>query len=275
MTVDWSPHGVTSLYAHIGHELAGEDTIGALAAVSRAAVRRVPGADWASVTQGRGGSFDTVAATDDAAATTDRIQYELRSGPCVDAVLHDGVFRTDDLVVDGRWPEFARRASTETGVRSMLSFRLFIEDDDMIAGLNLYSTHEAAFDDDAQLMGTLIASHGALAVTAAAARSRADHLQRALISRTEIGIAMGVLMARHKVTRDQAFDLLRIASQHSNRKVADLAHDVAGTGTLDLPASVGRSAGRPRRSGPRTGAATRHRRHPASPDRDRDRRNGT
>ena len=48
----------------------------------------------------------------------------------------------------------------------------------------------------------------------------------------DIGCAMGVLMATHKVTREQAFDLLRMASQHAHRKLADIAAEVADTGTL-------------------------------------------
>lgn len=41
-------------------------------------------------------------------------------------------------------------------------------------------------------------------------------------------------MATHKVTREQAFDMLRIASQNSHRKLRDIAVEVADTGTLDL-----------------------------------------
>jgi hypothetical protein len=47
---------------------------------------------------------------------------------------------------------------------------------------------------------------------------------------------MDVLMTKHKITRSsQAFDLLRVASQNTNRKLADVATEVGGTGTLDLP----------------------------------------
>ena len=45
-------------------------------------------------------------------------------------------------------------------------------------------------------------------------------------------MAMGVLMARHHVTRDEAFAMLRRTSQDSNRKVADVAADVVDTGQL-------------------------------------------
>ena len=59
-----------------------------------------------------------------------------------------------------------------------------------------------------------------------------ENLQRALLSNREIGVAMGVLMTRHHVTRDQAFGLLRMASQNSNRKLHDVALEVTDTGAL-------------------------------------------
>ena len=47
---------------------------------------------------------------------------------------------------------------------------------------------------------------------------------------------MGVLMARYRLTREQALDLLRITSQRSNRKLRDIATEVADTGILrDIP----------------------------------------
>lgn len=47
------------------------------------------GTEWASITEGRNGRFATVAATNDEARAVDGIQYELRSGPCVDAATKD------------------------------------------------------------------------------------------------------------------------------------------------------------------------------------------
>ena len=226
----------------------------------------MPGAEWASITRGRGGSFETVAATDAVAHQVDQIQYELGTGPCVDAILQETVFCTGDLGADRRWPEFGRRAVAAAGVQSMLSFRLFPEDedDDLIAGLNLYSRQRDAFDDEAQTVGTLLATHGALAVSAAAAPERAAHLQRALLTNREIGVAIGVLMTQHKITGRQAFDLLRIASQNTNRKLADIAVEVGDTGTLDLPGPAApdrrRTAARasPRRAGAEGAAAPDH-----------------
>ena len=235
MTFDPSAPGLATLFADIGRQLAAhERTADALAAVVEISVLRVPGAEWASVTRGRNGSFETIASTDAAATRADGIQYELRSGPCVDAILQETVFRTGDLGADPRWPEFGRRA-IGLGVRSMLSFRLFLENVDLTAGLNLYATTREAFDDTSQTVGTLLATHGALAISAAAARELAAHLQQALTTNRDIGVAMGVLMNQYKITRNQAFDLLRVASQNTNRKLAQVAADVGDTGALNLP----------------------------------------
>jgi hypothetical protein len=240
VTLDQSPEGLATIYAEIGRQLdAHGRTADALAAVARTAVARVPGSDWASITRGRDGSFETVASTDATATDVDNIQYELGSGPCVDTILQDTVFRTGSLGTDPRWPKFGQRAVAEAGVHSMMSFRLFLEDDDLIAGLNFYSTGTDAFDDAAQTVGTLLATHGALAISAAAARERAAQLERALTTNRTIGVAMGVLMNEYKIPRSQAFDLLRVASQHANRKLADIAADVADTGALDLPGRTG------------------------------------
>jgi len=253
VTFDESVPGLATLFGDIGRELAVHDkTASALAAVAETSVLRVPGAEWASVTRGRDGSFETVASTDPAAVRADSIQYELGAGPCVDAILRQTVFRIADLAFDPRWPDFGRRAVDTVGVRSMLSFRLFLEDEDLqAAGLNLYSTRTDAFDDTAQTIGTLMATHGALAISAAAARERAAHLQRAMLTNREIGVAMGVLMNQHKVTRRQAFDLLRVASQNTNRKLADIAVKVGDTGILDLPGHTAAARRSPRSAPPR------------------------
>lgn len=59
------------------------------------------------------------------------------------------------------------------------------------------------------------------------------NLQAALDSNREIGAAMGILMATHRISQPQAFDLLRTASQCSNRKLRDVASEVVLMGMLD------------------------------------------
>jgi GAF domain-containing protein len=210
----------------------------AVYAITQLAVAVVPGAEEASISEGHEGRFRTLASAGDMALAGDRIQYELLSGPCVDAMVDDTVFRTGNIAEDTRWPVFGARAYAEAGVVSMLSLRLFLEGDDRIAALNLYSTRIDAFDDDDEVIATVAATHCAFALQATVARQRVANLERALDSNRQIGMAMGILMATHRITGDDAFALLRIASQNGNRKLAAVADEVIHTGALELPRSA-------------------------------------
>jgi AmiR/NasT family two-component response regulator len=64
----------------------------------------------------------------------------------------------------------------------------------------------------------------------AAATAHAEDLQRALVSNRRIGMAMGILMERHRVTEEQAFDQLRDLSQRRNIKLRDVAEQLIYTG---------------------------------------------
>lgn len=241
MSGAFTPSELSSLFADLGERLtAPQDGNAALRALAEMAVDKVPGAQFAGLTVGRANRpFATVAATDERVEKIDALQYELGSGPCVDAVIANIIFNAGDLRVDDRWPEFSSRAFETTGILSMLSIRLYTESDlNMIAGLNMYSVQPDAFDAASETIAVLLATHGSLAVGRAAAREQARNLLIGLKNSREIGIAMGIIMAHAKVTRDQAFDLLRIVSQHTHRKVAEIATEIADTGALpDLPAA--------------------------------------
>lgn len=64
------------------------------------------------------------------------------------------------------------------------------------------------------------------------ARQLITNLERALRTSRTIGAAVGILMERHKVTQNEAFAILATSSQHSNRKLADLAEEIVYSGTL-------------------------------------------
>lgn len=223
---------IAETFAKLGSELGSMGPTDTLDAVARIAVERVPGAKWASISSYVHGRFRTVAATDDVARRADAIQYAVGSGPCIDAIIDDALYRPRDLRHDGRWPEFGTRVSRELGMRSMLSYRLGREVGDGIDGLNIYSDEVGGFTEQSELVGLMLATHGALAAALSAHQEQVENLQRALLSNREIGVAMGVLMTRHHVTRDQAFGLLRMASQNSNRKLHDVALEVTDTGAL-------------------------------------------
>jgi hypothetical protein len=227
------------LYVEVGARLRRAGTTDdVLAELGRLAGELAPHADHASTSRRRGRGFVTIGATSDVPPNVDRIQYELGHGPCVDAVLSRRLFNATDLRTDPRWPEFGRRAAETTGILSMLAFRLFSEDEktaELLAGLNLYAAKPYAFDEADETAVILLSTHGALALAAADQRAQAEGLAAAQQSNRTIGVATGIVMTRLLVTRDQAFDLLRISSQNTNRKLRDVAQDVIDTGRLDLP----------------------------------------
>jgi hypothetical protein len=225
---------IAEMFAELGEQLLSPLAESHFDALTRVAVARVAGAQSASVTTLRGGRFRTESATDDLSRRGDALQYELGSGPCIDAIVDATVYHPVDLRRDRRWPEFGRRVHADLGVASMVSFRLngdFLSEE-MIAGLNLYSDQPDAFTPSAVGIGSLLATHGAVAIAAELNRHRAVNLEHALTTNREIGVAMGVLMTRYRLTRRQAIDLLRITSQRSNRKLHDIAVEVGDTGVL-------------------------------------------
>lgn len=210
-------------------------------AVAEVAVRQIAGARWASITRASAGRFWTEVATHETARRADEVQYALASGPCVDAIRDDTTHQLGDLRrARGRWPDFAQRAGTDLGVGSVASCSMVVlpvDDDHAQSSLNVYSDVPEAFDDVAVRYVETLARYGEFLALVTDDRYRIHHLRQALATNREIGIAIGMLMARRRVNRQQAFDLLRVASQHSNRKLRDIAAQVVDTGVLPgLPA---------------------------------------
>jgi hypothetical protein len=132
------------------------------------------------------------------------------------------VFEIADMREEVRWPVFAARAASETPVRSMLSFRLY-DDRRTVGALNLYAKDLKAFDEADHQVGGVFAAYAALALTNA---REVDGLRQGLESRTVIATAKGMLMAREGISDDEAFAILRRASQRMNVKLRDVAQRV-------------------------------------------------
>jgi transcriptional regulator with GAF, ATPase, and Fis domain len=202
--------------------LAQHDVQETLQKIVELAVDTVEGCDHAGVSILTGKKVDTPAASDDVPRRVDAIQYETGQGPCLDAIRDHEVFETGDLGRERRWPSFASRAQRETGITSMICFRLFVNGD-TLGALNLYSKAADAFDDESRTVGLVFAAHAAVALSSA---MHDEQLEEALRSRDVIGQAKGILMAREGVSADQAFEMLRRASQRLNVKLRDVAGSV-------------------------------------------------
>ena len=164
------------------------------------AVRGIPGAEHASMTVVDGSrSPRTTAQSDDLPYQWDQLQYQYGEGPCLEAAVTNGFELVSDLRTENRWPLFARAIVDQTPVRSMLSFRLFLTEQNR-AALNLYATRAGAFTDESTAAGSMFAAYSSMALLAAARNDQANHLIRALETNREIGVAMGILMANGQVT---------------------------------------------------------------------------
>jgi AmiR/NasT family two-component response regulator len=65
-------------------------------------------------------------------------------------------------------------------------------------------------------------------------REKIANLEIALVNARRIWAAMGILIERRKISDEDAFDLLRMASQRTHRKLRDVAEDLIFTGTFDV-----------------------------------------
>jgi ANTAR domain/GAF domain len=194
------------------------------------AVATIDGCDFAGVLLANDDRVTTVAASDAIVIQLDDIQFDTGEGPCLDVARVGGTSYAADLVDDERWPHFGP-AAADAGIRSALAFRL---SDEPVSALNLYARLPAAFGATDRAKGVIFATLAGLALDVAG--SRADNvllmtnLHEALKTRELIGQAQGILIERERITGDQAFDVLRRASQHLNVKVREVARTLVETG---------------------------------------------
>jgi GAF domain-containing protein len=197
-----------------------------LTEVTTLAARNIPGAESTSITLIRGDKAFTAAHHGEMALAADEMQYERGYGPCMDAGRGGVVLRIDDMETEERWPDYTARVR-EVGVRSSLSIPLPYQGN-AIGALNNYSSQKEAFATPESLAAALeVADAVAVAVANADAHDRlgeqARNLRLAMESRAVIEQAKGVLMAQRHIDAEQAFDVLREASQRYNRKLRDIA----------------------------------------------------
>lgn len=198
--------------------------------IASLAVHVVPGTEAAAVLVMREHrSPVTAAATDEAIGRLDALQCGLGEGPGIDAMHQLDVVSAPDLRTQERWPAFVADAEC-LGYRSLLSTRLSLAPGHRGA-LTLAATAAGGLDDAGQA-ATVFASYASVALSGFLQRNRALHLERALATNRDIGIAIGILMARDLCTRDEAFARLRSASQYLHRRLREVAEDVIETGVL-------------------------------------------
>jgi hypothetical protein len=194
-------------------------------------VETVDGCDYAGIFVLDGTEVTTPVHSDPVVLEVDALQHRSDEGPCLEAVTQHHTCYADELGEDSRWPRFGPEAAA-AGIRSALAVALSANG--TRGALNLYARLPAAFGALDRAHGQIFGTLAGLALTAAEAHEddlrRMESLEHALVTREMIGQAIGILMERERITADQAFDILRRASQRLNVKLRDVAQDLVETG---------------------------------------------
>ena len=202
-----------------------------LSSVVDLAVATIEGCDFAGLFLIEDGLVSTPVHTDPIVVEVDALQHLTGQGPCLDAITEQIIFYAEDLSIDERWSHFGPQA-TSAGIRSVLALPL--ADEARRGAVNLYARYPSAFGVVDRGKAVILASLATLALSAAHLHEneerRAENLHAALRTRELIGQAEGILMQRERISADEAFDILRRASQHLNRKLREVAQDLVDTG---------------------------------------------
>lgn len=212
-------------FAELARRLMAEESVETtMQVIVDAAVELVEGCDHASISHMRGRSLISASSSDTIGIALDGIQTGSDEGPCLDAIRTGEVTATADLTNDERWPTYGPRAAETAGVLSSLALPLH-DGTRTVGALNLFADRLDAFSDvgsdpDAEAVASILAAHATPALLAALHRK---DMQAALASRDVIGQAKGMLMARSRLDEDEAFELLKRASQRMQVKLAEVA----------------------------------------------------
>ncbi|SNS56692.1 GAF domain-containing protein [Geodermatophilus saharensis] len=222
---------------HLGQrslaELSMESLLQSMADLTK---RVMPGDPEASVTLLIRNEPRTVVDTGPLALGLDEAQYRRGDGPCLHTARHGVLVEIGDTRVDSRWPDYGRHV-TAHGVLGLLAVPLVLAGEEQVAGsLNVYARRADAFDEASRAVATGLAPYAAVAAGTVQAyrkaREAADNLQIALESRAVIEQAKGILIERHGMTADQAFEALATVSMSRNVKVREIAETLVLTGEL-------------------------------------------
>ncbi|MDY6997329.1 MAG: GAF and ANTAR domain-containing protein [Actinomycetota bacterium] len=201
-----------------------------LDAILRSATSVVEGAAHSGLNLLVRDRFEPQATVGSAPPELDELQKRTGIGPCIDASRDQAVVTVGDMAAESRWPNFVA-AATGLGISSMLCVPLWV-DDRRLGSLSLYGESPEVFGDGAKRLAELYATHAAIALADAL---RTEQLRRAMASRDVIGQAKGVLMERHRITSEEAFEMLKQVSRQVDRKVVDIAESLTLSGALPQP----------------------------------------
>jgi GAF domain-containing protein len=174
------------------------------------------------------GRLVTTAASDAIVERADTLQYEVDSGPCLEAMRTMRVVRVDDLARETRWPDWTARAR-QLPVASVLSVPLRLHGD-ITGALKVYATQPAHFGDREERLLTMFAEQAAVLLANVRSRDELEEanarLRAVVHSRDLISMAKGILMVRDDLTEQAAFTALAETARQQDVTVGEIARRI-------------------------------------------------
>ncbi|GAA2450784.1 GAF and ANTAR domain-containing protein [Streptomyces macrosporus] len=203
-----------------------------LARLAEQIVRCTPGCCGAAATAhtgGAGAEAPTAVTHPDLSALV-AVEWEAGDGPVLHA-LHTGrPVGVDDLLLEERWPHYRAKA-LDMGLRA--SATLPYRRDVLTLAVTVFAFRPSPLGEtvrgSAALLGDLAATGLARDLRYHEALAEVEHLESALRSRPVVDQACGIVMYVLGCDAEEAFALLRRISQHTNRKLSDLARALVRT----------------------------------------------
>jgi GAF domain-containing protein len=183
------------------------------------------------------GDLRLAAGTSEEMKVIEQAELATGEGPCVQAYrTRKAVIAADIGAERDRWPDVAPRLLS-LGMRSGHAFPLQLRED-CIGALNLYRREARPLEDAAVRLAQAFADVAAIGILqqrrSKAAEERSSQLQHALDSRIVIEQAKGVLVERHAVSPQRAFEVLRAYARDHNMKLRDVSDRIVAGAAPDL-----------------------------------------
>lgn len=196
--------------------------------VSRLARDALPASAGGGVILFRGHRPLAAAYTDETARQAGELQHQIDEGPLVSAYRENRSSTIENIADETRWPRW-RASVMELDIRSSIALPLSAGDG-AIGAIKVYAREASSYDGSDCEALSFVARHAAVMLMNLQgyieARTTADQLQDALLSRDVIGQAKGILMATAGLSDDEAFARLRTESQNKNVKLREVARQI-------------------------------------------------
>lgn len=209
---------------------------------------QVPACSGANALVWRDGEVVSTASTHPDLAELADQQLRTGRGPLIEAADNAVPVSCPDTLEETRWPEYTE-AALRRGVRC--SVDLVRELPRGVLVLSLFGLHPGVLDAESSPMADMLAAFGGAVLTNATAYKQvqrtASQLKDAVVARSVVDQAKGILMHAIGCDAEDALQRLRAESQRRHIKVTEVAGEVVaayGTGARPGGEPVRSAAGR-------------------------------